>query len=245
MSSAGAMSDLMKITLLGTGDTIGTPRIGCSCDNCTAGRERLRTSLLVEVADHHILIDTSPDLRRQLLLQGSPHIDAVVWTHGHYDHYAGYGEFYRIQRAPPAYGAPPVLDYLTNQLHFLRVPAHPQEVYRPFDLFGITVTLVVVDHPPIYTCGVVLEYEGVKVVHTADTSCNIPARSLEFMKDADLLFVDSIVMPGINISKHMNYEEACNLADKLNAKDFRCVHMSHRVPWDLPHAGYDGEVFEF
>ena len=66
----------MKITLLGTGDAIGTPKIGCSCRNCiyasNHGLERLRTSLLVETAGHHLLIDTSPDLRRQLLGTGSP-----------------------------------------------------------------------------------------------------------------------------------------------------------------------------
>src|SRR5665647_619695 len=90
----------MKITLLGTGDAIGTPKVGCTCPQCThakkTGAMRLRTSLLIENEERHILIDSSPDLRQQLLLHGSPHIDAVIWTHGHYDHFIGFGEFYRI-----------------------------------------------------------------------------------------------------------------------------------------------------
>ncbi len=106
----------MKVTLLGTGDAIGTPKIGCSCPRCTYAREtgamRLRTSLLLEHNGHHVLIDSSPDLRQQLLLQGSPKIDAVIWTHGHYDHFMGYGEFYRVQPLPPVYAAPPVLSVL-------------------------------------------------------------------------------------------------------------------------------------
>lgn len=61
----------MKVTLLGTGDAIGTPKIGCNCPQCTdayrTGEMRLRTSLLVENDDHSILIDTSPDLRFQLV----------------------------------------------------------------------------------------------------------------------------------------------------------------------------------
>ena len=100
----------MKITLLGTGDAIGTPKVGCNCPQCShaskTGAMRLRTSLLVENEGKHILIDSSPDLRQQLLLHGSPHIDAVIWTHGHYDHFIGFGEFYRVQKIPPVFAAP-------------------------------------------------------------------------------------------------------------------------------------------
>ncbi|MDD1720070.1 MAG: MBL fold metallo-hydrolase, partial [Methanoregulaceae archaeon] len=60
----------MKITLLGTGDAIGTPKIGCSCPQCSraaiTGEIRLRTSLLLELNGHHILVETTPDLRQQL-----------------------------------------------------------------------------------------------------------------------------------------------------------------------------------
>lgn len=51
----------MKITLLGTGDAIGTPRIGCDCPQCShaksTGAMRLRTSLLIENEGKHLLID--------------------------------------------------------------------------------------------------------------------------------------------------------------------------------------------
>ena len=143
----------MKVTLLGTGDAIGTPKIGCSCPRCTYAREtgamRLRTSLLLEHNGHHVLIDSSPDLRQQLLLQGSPKIDAVIWTHGHYDHFMGYGEFYRVQPLPPVYAAPPVLWYCGGIFGFLSFPRHPVEPFTPFSLFGMTVTLILVNHPPV------------------------------------------------------------------------------------------------
>src|SRR5512136_3458995 len=103
----------MKITLLGTGDAIGTPKVGCTCPQCIqadkTGSMRLRTSLLVENNGRHLLVDSSPDLRQQLLRHGSPHIDAVIWTHGHYDHFMGFGEFYRVQTMPEVYAAPNVL----------------------------------------------------------------------------------------------------------------------------------------
>ena len=97
----------MKITILGTGDTVGTPRVGCDCGVCTLateeGRSRLRTSFLIENEGKNILIDTSPDLKEQLIRTGAPKIGAVLWTHAHYDHIAGFNEFYRVQDFPPAY----------------------------------------------------------------------------------------------------------------------------------------------
>lgn len=239
----------MKVTVLGTGDAIGTPKVGCSCPRCSyalrQGIQRLRTSFLIEHEDRTILIDTSPDLRQQLLAHGSPHIDAVIWTHGHYDHFMGFGEFYRVQAIPVVYAAPRVLEYCGEIFRFLRFPRHAAEPFCTFDLFGLGLTLVPVNHPPAETYGLVLTYGKVKIAFTSDTNANIPAESLSLFSGADLLFVDALVPPSIHIDKHMNYHDACTLSAALEVKDFRCVHMSHNIPWDLPNIGKDGETFCF
>lgn len=239
----------MKITLLGTGDAIGTPRIGCNCPQCarakSTGATRLRTSLLVENGGKHILIDTSPDLRQQLIRCGSPHIDAVIWTHGHYDHFIGFGEFYRVQHIPPVYAAPKVLAYCSEYFRFLTFEKNTIEPYVPFELFGITITPFMVKHPPAFTCGMLLETAESRVGFTSDTNLDIPQKSLDLLRDLDLLLMDAIVPSNITISKHMNYLDACTLAERLAPKDFRCVHMSHFIPWDLPRTGKDGDCFEF
>jgi len=124
----------MKITALGTGDVVGTPKVGCNCPICSEavkrGISRLRTSLLVEHEGKHLLIDTGPDLRVQLLNAGSPHIDAVIWTHGHYDHFMGFGDFYRVQREEiPVFGAAEVLGYCGKIFSFIK---HSETVVEPF-----------------------------------------------------------------------------------------------------------------
>jgi phosphoribosyl 1,2-cyclic phosphate phosphodiesterase len=239
----------MRLTLLGTGDAIGTPKVNCTCTQCSdaiaTGAARLRTSLLIENAGKHILIDSSPDLRQQLLRYGSPHIDAVIWTHGHYDHFIGFGEFYRVQSIPPVYAAPPVLNYCAETFRFLSFEKYPVDPYTPFDLFGITITPFMVEHPPAYTCGLLFETGTSRVAYTSDTNRNIPKESLDLLSDLDLLLMDAIVPPGITIQKHMNYHDACSLAQRLRPKDFRCVHISHLMPCKLPHLGRDGETFEF
>jgi phosphoribosyl 1,2-cyclic phosphate phosphodiesterase len=239
----------MKLTLLGTGDAIGTPKINCNCAQCshakTTGTTRLRTSLLIENEGKHILIDSSPDLRQQLLRQGSPHIDAVLWTHGHYDHFIGFGEFYRVQQIPPVYAAPPVLDYCSEIFRFLSFEKFAVDPYSSINLFGVTITPFMVKHPPAFTCGMLFESDNSRIGFTSDTNSNIPQRSLSLLTDLDLLLLDAIVPSGISIQKHMNYLDACTLAQQLEPEDYRCVHLSHMMPWDLPHLGIDGETFEF
>jgi len=239
----------MKITLLGTGDAIGTPKVGCDCPQCSrakaTGTMRLRTSLLIENEGSHILIDSTPDLRQQLLLHGSPHIDAVIWTHGHYDHFIGFGEFYRVQDIPPVFAAPPVLNYCAGIFRFLNFDKGAVQPYEPFTIFGITITPFIVKHPPAFTCGMLFETKDSRVGFTSDTNIDIPERSLELLGDLDLLLLDALVPSDINIHKHMNYLDACTLAERLSPADYRCVHMSHLLPWDLPRLGRDGETFEF
>lgn len=240
----------MKITLLGTGDAIGTPKIGCKCPACLdalrGGRSRrLRFSVLVESDEDEgrVLIDTSPDLRWQMLKKDIASVDGVIWTHAHYDHYAGFGDFHRVQSHVDVYALKSTMDYILNYLYFLAPVRHDVEALRPFEIAGMQFTLFPVHHPPTETVGVLISNGCKKVVVTSDTTLAIPECSLELMKDADLMLADAIMPPGYNLSKHMNAEEAVQLAERLGAKDLRLTHLSHLFPpheialktWPLGH----------
>lgn len=237
----------MKVTLLGTGDAIGTPKIGCSCPQCTYALtynlSRLRTSLLVEENGFNLLIDTSPDLRLQLLRARSPRIDAVLWTHGHYDHYVGYGEFYRVQKPPAVYAVEEVLDYCAAYFTFLSFEQHPVIAREAFNLPGLTITFFDVNHPPGPCYGIRVEADGATLGFTADTTAHIPNGSMELLREVDLLVIDALVPPNLHLNKHMNYQEACDLASILHPKTVRYVHLSHLIPWDMPRTGKDMESF--
>ena len=240
----------MELRLLGTGDAVGTPHVGCSCNNCmyakNHGIERLRTSLLISHNDHHLLIDSTPDLRRQLLNAGSPKIDAVIWTHGHYDHFMGFGDFYRVQKVPPVYGAPEVLVTTSPVFRFLMKMECQVQPYNPFKLCDLEITLIEVVHPNIYTTGVIISDGRIKIAYTSDTNEHIPKRSRDLIYGADLLLIDGLFPSSLRkVEKHLNYEEALDMASELKVKDFRVVHMSHYIPFDVPYQGYDGEVFNF
>lgn len=89
------MSRKLRFTLLGTGSSGGVPRVGNDwgvCDPNEPKNRRRRCSALVEVFDENrleevtrVLIDTSPDLREQLLDAHVGQLDAIVFTHDHAD----------------------------------------------------------------------------------------------------------------------------------------------------------------
>ncbi|WP_421695003.1 MBL fold metallo-hydrolase [Aestuariivirga sp.] len=97
-----------KITILGCGSSAGVPRIGNDWGQCDASdprNRRRRCSALVTRTggggETRVLIDTSPDLREQMLSSGISDIDAVLYTHEHADHTHGIDDlraFYLLKR---------------------------------------------------------------------------------------------------------------------------------------------------
>lgn len=102
----------MRFTILGCGSSGGVPRLGGHWGNCDPEdprNARRRCSLLVEQTGENgttsVLIDTSPDMRAQLLDAGIGVLDGVVFTHYHADHVHGLDDlrmvvFNRGERLP-------------------------------------------------------------------------------------------------------------------------------------------------
>ena len=76
--------------MLGSGTSTGVPRIGNDWGNCDPNEpknRRSRASIIVESkAGTRLLVDTSTDLRQQLLAQNIDRLDGIFWTHDHADH---------------------------------------------------------------------------------------------------------------------------------------------------------------
>jgi phosphoribosyl 1,2-cyclic phosphate phosphodiesterase len=91
----------MRLTVLGCGTSGGTPLVGNlwgACDPNEPRNRRRRVSVLIEQGETVLLVDTSPDLREQLLDARVSRLDAVLWTHGHADHMSGLDDLRGINR---------------------------------------------------------------------------------------------------------------------------------------------------
>ncbi len=130
----------MKITLLGCGAAPGVPSVSTGwgrCDPANPKNRRRRASILVEEGGTTLLVDTSPDLREQLLDAGVRHLDGVLFTHTHADHIHGLDELREVNRAmrgPIAvYGTTETLDVLKYRFAyaFEGIP-EGKPIFRPW-----------------------------------------------------------------------------------------------------------------
>lgn len=199
-----------QVTLLGTGDTTGTPTVGCDCETCTLARERgiERSRFSVHVENERtgesLLIDCSPDFRQQFLTHNVPLPDAAIITHIHFDHLDGLGNAYRVFDALPVYATDEVdpvtgqsvADTIREKYHYLdRVSVCDVVAFEPVEICGLDVTFVPVEHPPLLCFGlsIVDPETGAKLSLSGDSSYGISEQSRTVLADPDLLLADGIV----------------------------------------------------
>lgn len=120
---------ILRATILGCGSSGGVPRLGGdwgACDPTNPKNNRSRCSLLVERIDvggiTTVLIDTSPDMRRQLLDAGVGALDAVIYTHSHADHVHGIDDLrmvvFHTRRRLPVWADHPTQDALVSRFGY-------------------------------------------------------------------------------------------------------------------------------
>lgn len=160
----------MKITILGCGASWGVPAIGPDwgrCDPQEPRNRRRRCSLLIESGGAILLIDTSPDLREQLLDAGVARLDAVLLTHAHADHLHGIDDIRIINKliknSLPLFASPDTLAEVERRFGYVLQPMPKQPLYRPalvgqpidgpFIAAGVSVVPFAQDHGYTMTLG--------------------------------------------------------------------------------------------
>jgi len=115
----------VKFTILGCGSSLGIPRIDGhfgKCDPKNKKNYRTRCSALISAHKSNILIDTSPDIKSQLISSKIKNIDKVFFTHSHADQTHGINElrvFYlKNKKKIPIYADKRTKNYLINSFSY-------------------------------------------------------------------------------------------------------------------------------
>src|SRR4051794_6261884 len=231
----------IKITVLGSGTSVGVPTIGCHCDVCTsrdARDKRLRPSILVSYDERNVLIDTTPDFRTQALRARIDRLDAVVFTHSHADHLMGLDDVrpfnFRQKGQIPIFAAPETMSAIQRCFRYIfddgkkesnvpKLDAHLIDG-APFDVYGMEFLPV----PILHGSQLIHGFRFGSAAYLTDHS-EIPDASMELLRDLDVLFLDALRYKPH--PTHSTVERSVRTVEELAPRRAFFTHISH----DLGH----------
>jgi len=249
----------VKVRILGSGTSSGVPRIGNdwgACDRDNPRNRRTRVSILVETETTRILVDTTPDMREQLLAAGVSDVDAVIWTHDHADHCHGIDDLRQIYhlRGTPVRGfaRPDTLAVLNERFGYV---FHGRDGYPPtvagdtlpdaLTIGDIEVRVVDQPHGAITSAGLRFDACGKSVGYATDFSSMTPDMKALY-QGCDLWIADALRRRPH--PTHATVDDVVGWADELEVGRTVLIHMDHsmdyaRLSAELPpgvEPGYDG-----
>jgi len=232
---------LLKVTVLGSGTSMGVPTLGCPCRVCKSNDphdKRLRPSVLISRGGQNVVIDTTPDFRQQALRIGLERLDAILLTHGHADHILGFDDIrpfnIRQRAALPVYSNKETFNVIRRVFAYVfddkptlsTVPSVTlNTVHGPFELLGIPFVPVPLFHGEMEVLG----FRFGRAAYLTDFS-NVPDSSMSLLEDLDELVLDAL--RDVPHPMHQTVEQALALIQQLKPRRAWFTHIAH----DLPHA---------
>jgi len=230
-----------KITVLGSGTSVGVPTVGCHCDVCTSTDprdSRLRPSILLSYEERRVLIDATPDFRQQALRIGLERLDAVIFTHAHADHIMGLDDVrpfnFRQKERIPIYASAETMANIQRCFLYIfdggkkesNVPRLDPRVINdaPFDVFGMEFVPV----PVLHGSQLIYGFQFGAAAYLTDHS-DIPPSSLELLRGLDVLFLDALRYKPH--PTHSTVDTSIATATNLGARRTFFTHICH----DLRH----------
>jgi len=229
----------MRVTFLGTGTSTGVPVVGCHCRVCTSSdprNQRLRQSVKIEANGKHFLIDTTPDLRLQLLRHPIPRLDFVLYTHSHSDHLMGLDDIrpfnFRQREAIHAFASAPTAKAIRRAFAYIWDSSQigggkPQlvlhEVDGPFTHDGVDIVPLPVTHGD----WTILGYRIGGFAYITDTN-GIPDDTLRLLDGVDTLALDAL-RPAPRHPTHFTIDEAFAVAQRIGARETWLIHLAHEA----------------
>ena len=216
--------------------------VGCPCAICQSKDpldKRLRPSILVTTeSGERLLVDTTPDMRYQLLRAGVTRIDAVLYTHPHADHLLGLDDVRPLNSlndmVMPLYGSPMMLAQVRKVFDYCfketqkgggkpQLSLHEIAPYVPLTLGSLEVLPLWHYHGRMPVNSFVF---GGKFAYLTDIS-TIPYLTWKSLKG-----IDTLVLGAVRHEphpSHLSLGQALTVARELGARQTYITHLSHHL----------------
>tara|TARA_B100001057_G_scaffold483963_1_gene561386 strand:- start:521 stop:1291 length:771 start_codon:yes stop_codon:yes gene_type:complete len=235
----------MKFIILGCGSSMGVPRPDGFFGNCNPNNKknyRSRCSALIQTKDENVLIDTSPDMRQQLIKNKIKKIDKVFYSHMHADQTHGINDlrvFYIQNKRPiPVYADSTTKKYLLDNFKYCFIN-YSKEYPATLKLMSINNNLTLKDGRKK------ISFKPIKVKHgKVDSICYVIDKKLAYISDVSQIFkkdfkhlrnLKYLVLDCLWINKHpshLNLEESLDLVLKLNPNKAILTNLSPVLDYD-------------
>ncbi len=260
-----------RVTILGCGGSAGVPQIGGedgqgdwgACDPAEPRNRRTRSSIVIESdAGERLLVDTSPDMRAQLLACRVPRVEAILFTHAHADHVLGIDDvriLNRIVNRPiDAFATARTLAELNKRFDYAFLSWDQPYFFRP------------VLTPRAVEPGQTVEAAGLRIRLFEQDHGFMPTLGLRtggFGYSTDVAILDDAAfaaLEGVNTwvvdcfqrrphTTHANLERVLEWVERLRPRRVVLTHMGYDIDWSwmkrhLPpqiEPAYDGMSLEF
>ena len=229
----------MKFIILGCGSSMGVPRpdgFFGNCDHKNKKNYRSRCSALIKSKDENILIDTSPDMRQQLINNKISKIDKVLYSHMHADQTHGINDlrvFYIKQRKPiPIYADNPTKKYLLENFRYcfvsyvkeypatLKLKSINNKLFIKDGSKKVSIQPIKVKHGSVDSICYVIDK---KLAYISDVS-KIYEKDFKYLKNLKFLVLDCLWID--NHPSHLNLEQSIELINRLNPKKAILTNLS-------------------
>lgn len=244
MSETSQLAPQAMLTLLGTGTSMGVPMIGCRCPVCRSTdpkNNRTRSGAMVTGPAGQFVVDTTPEVRTQLLRADVDAVSAAIFTHGHADHVMGLDDLricgLRLRQPIAIYSEPPVEEHLRRAFFYGFQPPNPDahagsvpqfaphtlaEPFEPFELCGVRVIPIRLMHGQMPVLGFRLG----DVAYCTDVS-EIPEASWPLLEGLQTLVLGALRFEPH--PTHFNIEQAVAVAERLQPERTFFTHISHQL----------------
>lgn len=212
--------------------------IACDCAICTSTDpkdKRLRSSILVQTEKTHLVVDTTPDFRYQMLREKVRRLDGVIFTHAHKDHIAGLDDIrafnFFTQKPMPAFASEMTQEVIIREFPYafadFKYPGAPEVQLNTiglesFEVGDIPITPVLVWHLKMPVLG----FRFGKFTYITDAN-RIDDAEKEKIRGSEVIVVNALRNEK-HIS-HYNLEEAVALVQELKVPRAYFTHISHQL----------------